>query len=359
VSALNLQNNTTIARDIPSSEPPEPGTFEHGVLVGKLTFFTALGVPDNGILSTPLRDIVPLNDRGKQSADGWSSCASCHPDGHSDRVTWIFPTGPRQTISLDAFFAKDNPGDQRISNWSAVRSSVTDFNQNSINVQGGIGFAGKPPSPDIFNHGIDQGASDALDAETLWVQTVRSPILPQPTDTAALARGRAAFDANCASCHGGAKWTKSQVIYLHNPVFTAPPAAGSIPRDPGLKNAAAQLLSYTAGNLTINLSEKVGTFDAANPLEIRATGETALGANGFNVPSLLGLPYGAPFFHDGSAATLPDVFNRHALGTGQTITSVLSAGQAADLMLFVNSIDGSTLQFRSAMDDFRDSIAPP
>ena len=48
-----------------SSEPPAPGTFEHSVLVGKLAFFTALGIPDNGIVGTPIRDLVPRNFRGK------------------------------------------------------------------------------------------------------------------------------------------------------------------------------------------------------------------------------------------------------------------------------------------------------
>src|SRR5262249_3137628 len=149
--------------------------------------------------------------------------ASCHPDGSSDHVTWSFATGPRQTIDLSAFFAKDNPFDHRISNWNAVRGSSTDFNENSINVQGGAGFAGTPPNPNIYNHGITQGASDALDAQTLWIQTVRAPILPVSVNQGAIQNGRDLFNTNCASCHGGAKWTKSQVLYLDNPVFTAPP----------------------------------------------------------------------------------------------------------------------------------------
>jgi len=27
------------------------------------------------------------------------------------------------------------------------------------------------------------------------------------------------FLANCASCHGGTKWTTSQVVYLNNPAL--------------------------------------------------------------------------------------------------------------------------------------------
>ena len=130
-TAINLETNTVIARDIPSSEPPEPGTIEHATLVGKLAFFTALGIPDNGIFDTPIREFDPLFFRGKQSKDGWSSCGSCHPDGLADGVTWSFGTGPRQTKPLDGMFAKDTNLDQGILNWSAVRGSNTDFNNNS------------------------------------------------------------------------------------------------------------------------------------------------------------------------------------------------------------------------------------
>src|ERR1044071_10042202 len=89
-----------------------PGSFEHAVLVGKLAFFTALGIPDNDVFGTPIRDFVPRNFRGKQSKDAWSSCGSCHPDGLADGVTWIFGTGPRQTKPLDGMFNKDTPLDQ-------------------------------------------------------------------------------------------------------------------------------------------------------------------------------------------------------------------------------------------------------
>ncbi|HEX9870195.1 MAG TPA: hypothetical protein VGC99_16695, partial [Candidatus Tectomicrobia bacterium] len=141
VTYIDLENFTVLARDIPTGEPPAPGTFEHAVLMGKLAFFTALGIPDNNILGTPIRDIDPLLHRGKQSNNGWSTCGSCHPDGLSDNVTWIFAAGPRSTLPLDAFVAKDNGLDQKLVLWSALRGSNTDFNNNSRAVQGGCGFA--------------------------------------------------------------------------------------------------------------------------------------------------------------------------------------------------------------------------
>ena len=69
---------------------------------------------------------------------------------------------------MDAFFAKDTPSNQRISNYSGVRSSVTEFNQNSVAVQGGAGFVDNPAV--VFNHGPSVDVSDAFDVMTLWVQ---------------------------------------------------------------------------------------------------------------------------------------------------------------------------------------------
>ena len=132
-------------------------------------------------------------------------------------MTWFFPSGPRQARPLDALFAKDNPEDQKIVLWSAARGSNTDFNNNARNVQGGCGFASDgfaspgtcstvgattPANPNLYDHGITQGASDALDAQTLWVQTVRALLRPPPSDAAALGRGQTIFGASCASCHG-------------------------------------------------------------------------------------------------------------------------------------------------------------
>src|SRR6516225_7543569 len=215
VTSMNTDNCLTLQLDIASSEPPAPGSFQHAVLVGKLAFFTALGIPDNDIFGTPIRDFIPRNFKGKASKDAWSSCGSCHNDGLSDGVTWIFATGPRRTIPSDGTFSKQNPQDLRLLNWSAIRDSITDFNNNSRAVQFGCGFASDNfdpgqcfakgnttlANPAIYDHGILQGGSDALDAQTLWAFAAVRPLhQPQPADTTA---GQAVFAANCASCHGG------------------------------------------------------------------------------------------------------------------------------------------------------------
>jgi hypothetical protein len=94
-------------------------------------------------------------------------------------------------------------------------------------------------------------------------------------------------------------------------------------------------------------------------LEIRdITGITALGADGFNVPSLLSINYHAPYLHRGQAQTLEEVFPLHTLPAfgNQFISDVLDAGQQGDLLVFLKSIDATTPHFRSEGDEFRDKL---
>jgi YVTN family beta-propeller protein len=388
VTSMNVDDGIclTLQLDIDSAEPPNPGSFEHAVLVGKLAFFTALGIPDNDIFGTPIRDFVPRNFKGKQSKDAWSSCGSCHPDGLADGVSWFFGTGPRQTIPLDGMFSKQNPDDQRILNWSAVRGSNTDFNANSRATQGGCGFASDDfdpgqcfakgamtmANPAIYDHGIVQGGSDALDAQTLWIFAAVRPLHQPQGNAGTLAAGQTVFAANCASCHGGAKWTKSQIFHRDNPAAIAqngPTLDPGVTRLPPTLNVpsvpANELFSFTCNASTFNYLEKVGTFDVTNPLELRdnATASTAFGVNGFNPPSLLSINYHAPYLHRGQAQTLEQVFPLHGLGPDgmefpptTTIQTQLTAAQRADLLVFLKSIDGTTAHLRSAGDVFRDTL---
>ena len=357
VSVLDLENNVVIARDISAGTPPTPGSVAHRNLLGKLVFFTALGTPANGLRELPVRDIVPLQFRDTASDNGWSGCASCHDDGLADGVTWFFPTGPRQTIPLDAFFGDNSPHDQRISNWSALRGSLNDFTFNSINVQGGTGFAGDPRNPNVFpNHGITEGASEALDFEAAWVASIR-PLNMPAGDSDAIAAGSDVFAQHCASCHGGAKWTKSQIFHNDNPAIPAPGVFNFF--DPGLlgNTAGPQIIRYEKGDKMITFMDDIGTFDPNDERELRgagAAGQTALGAVGFNAPALLSVDYHAPYFHNGAAQTLEEVFILHKLTENNTIADVLTAEQQADLLVLLKSIDGRTPLFRSAADDFRD-----
>jgi cytochrome c peroxidase len=143
-----------------------------------------------------------------------------------------------------------------------------------------------------------------------------------------IAQGRALFaSANCQQCHGGPNWTRSRVD------FTPPPDPAGI----------------TAGQLVSFLNE-VGTFDSAAFNEVRGVGTTIVTANGvfgFNIPSLVSVFAGTPYFHSGGAPTLDDVLNNvtHRSSGNGGVDTLTSAADRAKVVKFLKSIDAKTPTF--------------
>jgi mono/diheme cytochrome c family protein len=311
------------------------------------------------------------------SKDAWSSCGSCHPEGLADGVTWIFGTGPRQTKPLDGMFNKfTNMEDQGLLNWSAIRGSNTDFNNNSRGVQGSCGFASDDfdpgqcfakgatalANPAIYDHGIIQGASEALDAQTLWIfAAVRALNQPQPSNVTA---GRAVFATYCASCHGARSGRRAR----SSTAITQPPLPRTVPPWTPVSLGLRRQTSSSRSRATTspsNISRMWGRSTSPILWRSATTPPPArrFGVNGFNVPSLLSVNYHAPYLHRGQAQTLAAVFPLHGLGAGgsrfpptTTIETELTASQRADLLVFLKSIDSTTPLFRSEADDFRDAL---
>ena len=121
LSVVNLAARSVVGTAL-STAVPAAGSPEAIVQQGAELFFTGRGPED------------------RMSSEAWGGCTVCHPDGHSDGVTWMFDGGPRQTISLDGMFARHNTGNQRVLNWSAVRDENQDFELNTRNVFGGRGL---------------------------------------------------------------------------------------------------------------------------------------------------------------------------------------------------------------------------
>jgi hypothetical protein len=205
-----------------------------------------------------------------------------------------------------------------------------------------------------------RGRDARQDAINLWIQHQVRPLQARnDADAPLVAAGRGLFgtagltgvaNVSCASCHGGAKWTRSIVDYV------APPSP-DLAR--GAQEVTAAELRRTAsqpGTLPENgVLVDVGTFDATRLHEVRVNPAdvgariVALGANGFNVPSLIGVGTSAPYYHDGIAPTLDAVLNGSADGLGastlRTIHRVLDANDRAALIEFLESIDDRTLAF--------------
>ena len=129
------------------------------------------------------------------------------------------------------------------------------------------------------------------------------------------------------------------------------------PAPPSAPAPVNEFFSFTCNALTIKYLEDVGTFDVTDPIELRdnAGATTAFGVNGFQPPSLFSINYHAPYLHRGQAQTLAEVFPLHGLGMG-TIQTQLGATDRANLLAFLQSIDGTTNSIPSAGDVFRDAL---
>jgi YVTN family beta-propeller protein len=332
VTVLDLtQVPELVVATLPSADLPAPGTLEDTIHIGKELFHTSIGVFDPPAPGQP--PIV-----GRMSANGWGSCATCHPFGLSDNVVWIFASGPRRSVPLHADFDPSDPerATQRVLNWSGIFDEEEDFELNIRNVSGGAGLIvledGMTPDPEVGAFDPANGnrrqltvrgvpAWDAIKAYEKF--GIRAPISPVPKTNPDVVAGEALFrQANCQLCHGGPQWTSGLIS------FTPPP-------DPSL---------VLDGQL-INELEQVGTFDPALLNEVRANAQPPLGPDGFVPASLLSLfAFPRAFLHNGAvdslAAVLENVTHRSAGVTGVDLLD--DPELRRQLALFLLSIDAST-----------------
>lgn len=205
----------------------------------------------------------------RMSQEGYISCASCHIDGSSDGRVWDFSgrgEGLRNTIDLRGRAGMGHG----LVHWSANFDEIQDFENDIRLAFGGSGFLSEsqfaatrdPLGP------AKAGLSAELDALAAYVGSLaaasipRSPYRPAAnTRSSAAARGALVFASlDCGSCH------RPQTDY----------------RSDGLR---------AVGSVRDSSGQRLG-----QPL------------TGIDSPTLLGLWDNAPYLHDGSAATLAEVF---------------------------------------------------
>ena len=381
LSVLSFRNQNE-ARRVESTSKPTEGSAEFDVWKGQRFFFTSTAI---------------------WSKEGWGSCAACHPHGLTDNVTWSFPAGPRQTVSLDGQYAPNDPSDMRALNWTAIFDETHDFELNTRTVSGGKGtlnaadgtpinspagsagpFTNLTIGGRVENHQALNGSLRAVAGDPTvcsgpscidfaqvdaWIQTMQRAN-GKDDDAARLGRGRALFEeGGCTKCHAGPKWTISRT-FLDVEAFTA---AGDGTRAFAVNQAASAMMDVgTLVGLPMNVNvdatlvagddsgggtppfkrqacniRNVGTFGAAGGApEVRVNGQPAQGPNGFNVPSLMGLALGSPYMHNGAAATLDGVltaFEAHRKAGNPNFNP--SADERGDLVAFLLSIDEGTEPF--------------
>jgi hypothetical protein len=235
----------------------------------------------------------------KLSQGSWISCASCHPDGGTDSVTWIFPDGPRQTPAL--WYA----GQTRPWHWSAALDEPQDVEETIQLIQHGLGLAPGADPPQLGPP--NAGRSMDLDALAAFLERgIRPPVPPSPVGD--IAQGRHLFQAaGCVECHGGPQWTSSAM--------------------PG----PAGILDPDGNGMVDAVLRDVATF---NPLDMR-------GARGFDPPSLLNIGLTAPYLHDGSMPSLEALLTSghpDPPGNGKSLDSE----EITTLTAFLRSIGAAT-----------------
>lgn len=209
----------------------------------------------------------------RMSAEGYLSCATCHLDGGSDHRVWDF-TGRGEGFRNTTTLRGRGGTEQGNVHWSANFDEIHDFENDIRNAFGGSGlmndvdFAATSDTLGTPKAGLSNDLDDlAAYVASLGIDTLpRSPYRnADGTMTAAGLAGETVFnDLNCMSCHSGTGLTDS-----------------------------------TLGAETLH---DVGT--------LRTTSGQRLGAalNGIDTPTILGVWNTPPYFHDGSAPTLEDVF---------------------------------------------------
>lgn len=161
------------------------------------------------------------------SSDG-RACASCHPDGREDALTWSTPEGPRQTLMLQGRLPDSAPY-----GWSGVSKTVEDHLQFTFQRLGGTGL----PAEDTR-------------AITAYLASTRAPRAGRPTrwedqQKQQIDRGREIFasaEASCASCHPGGLSDGQN----HTVSATMPPGRGAIPAKLALDTPSLRFIRASA-----------------------------------------------------------------------------------------------------------------
>ena len=221
------------------------------------------------------------------SLSQWISCNTCHFEGEHDGRTWSFGfAGKRNTTSL---FGMIETYPLR---WSGEwdESSDSEFANRKENFGSGLvaEMNCSLSPPDCVNQPPNQGCSYDLDSLAAFVDSLPMPLGPahargEPLDGAEQ-RGRAIFNdpvVGCATCHPA-------------PLYT-------------------DKLAHAVG--TAGADEKIGPA--------------------YDTPSLRGLYDSAPFFHDGSAATLREALMRSTPNGEHDVRGLLTEVQLHDLIAFL------------------------
>jgi YVTN family beta-propeller protein len=319
-----------------------------GTVLDTVEEYTNATVP--ALVATPH---TPLNINGTAAPRARFGIGSTFTTNQIYVLGGVDGTGADQTSILE-YTVANNPGAPGTPGPPGTPSGAWVTRGNLSVARRGLGV-NVPPSVTNFLPDRSTGRDSRQDSISLWtarkVRSARAPV--PPTDPGAMA-GRTLFGTtglvipgfSCATCHGGPKWTRSIIDY------TAPPS----PADNigfGNQNVIGAELRKTSTQPGVfpGVLINVGTFTlgGGRTNEIRSDlgdigrAVAPLGANGFNIPSVLSSHETAPYFYSGLAQTLDQVLDGSQDGNGGTRHHfVASATDRANLIAFLRSIDQTT-----------------
>jgi YVTN family beta-propeller protein len=291
VSVIDLNTNRGLAHIAVGSNPrgiavsPDgSNVYVNNVLEGNLSVIDTDTLTVTNLVTVTNIPLSPTLLEGKKifnsaaspslTTDHWISCATCHFDGMMDGRTWMgFPDGPRNTPAL--FGVRQTLP----MHWSGDLDELQDVEVTIRDIQFGTGLITGFPHDTLGKP--HAGLSHELDALAAYLGTIEVLGSPFRDNRAEINIGRSVFEnLECQSCH-------------------IPPL-------------------YTDHKL-----HEVGTGDPN--LERNSHGR----GTSFDTPSLTGLWLTAPYFHDGTAATLEQVLQT------ETVHNVLDNIQAKELTALI------------------------
>ena len=266
----------------------------------KLQVTTEITTTNETLAPTVIHGKILFNNavNPKLSQGSWISCASCHPDGNTDSVTWMSPDGPRQSPPLW------NAEQTLPWHWSATQDEPQDVEQSIQLIQHGLGLA---PGADPEQLG-EPNAGRSADLDALAAFITQGFRVPSVVANNEVEPGRVLFQsAGCVTCHGGPTWTTS--------VMSGTPG----------------VLDLDGNGMVDSALHNVGTLN----------GRDVRGAAGFDPPSLLGVGLTPPYLHDGSMPSLEALLRSghpdpHGGGNGLDETEITQLTQ------FLHSIGADT-----------------
>jgi len=178
-------------------------------------------------------------------ADGALACATCHPEGRADGLTWHIGGRRHQTPMLGGRLAGTAPYKWDGSDPTLAASLATTARR-------------------LHGRELDAGQIAALSA---YLEALPPP-RPPTRDPAAVARGRLLFEGElaCATCHEGPRYTDGdRHTFDRNPAYDTPSLIGLAASAPYFHDGSAETLDDLLRGY--GTARGMADFDALSPAD--------------------------------------------------------------------------------------------